>query len=306
MHAIETHGLRMVYKGELFKKSRVALEGLDLTVEEGEIFGYLGPNGAGKTTTLKCLVGLVRPTAGRASILGVPVESVESRKSVGFLPEEPYFYEYLTGLETIEFYARLSRVRREESKKRAREILELVGLSQAAEERVRTYSRGMRQRLGFASAIVHTPKVVIFDEPMGGLDPGGRKEFRDLILSLRDSGATIFFSTHIISDVEALCDRVGILSGGKLVASGRLADLVSGRVKSVDVELEALADVELKSMREDIIRMVQEGRFLHLTVKDIDAAQRVIRIARERGAKVIEINRRRETLEEVFLREAGD
>lgn len=304
MHAIETQGLGMVYKQDLFKKGRVALRGLDLAVEEGEIFGYVGPNGAGKTTTIKCLVGLVRPTSGKASILGKPVESVESRKSLGFLPEEPYFYEYLTGTETMEFYARLSGLRGEEAKKRTGEVLELVGLSQAAEERVRGYSRGMRQRLGLASAIVHNPRVVILDEPMGGLDPAGRKEVRDLMASLRDSGATVFLSTHIISDVEALCDRVGMLSAGRLVACGKLSELVSGRVKAVDATVEGLATVDVEPLRDAIVRMAQEGRFLHLTLKDVEAAQKLVDLARGRGARVVELNRRTESLEEVFLREA--
>ena len=294
----------MVYRQDIFKKGRVALRGLDLAVEEGEIFGYVGPNGAGKTTTIKCLVGLVRPTSGKASIFGKPVESVESRESLGFLPEEPYFYEYLTGTETMEFYARLSGLRGEGAKKRAGEVLELVGLSQATEERVRGYSRGMRQRLGLASAIVHNPRVVILDEPMGGLDPAGRKEVRDLMVSLRDSGATVFLSTHIISDVEALCDRVGMLSAGRLVACGTLSELVSGRVKAVDATVEGLATVDVEPLRDAIVRKAQEGKFLHLTLKDVDAAQKLIDLARARGARVVELNRRTESLEEVFLREA--
>ncbi len=306
MRAIETQGLGMVYRQELFKKSRAALRGLDLAVEEGEVFGYVGPNGAGKTTTIKCLVGLVRPTSGKASIFGTPVESVGSRKSLGFLPEEPYFYEYLTGAETIEFYVRLSGLRGKEAGDRTREVLETVGLAQAADGRVRGYSRGMRQRLGLASAIVHRPRLVILDEPMGGLDPAGRKEVRDLMLSLRDSGSTVFFSTHIISDVEALCDRVGMLSAGKLVACGKLSELVLGGIRSVDATVEGLAAVDVEPLKEDVLRMAQEGRFLHLALKDMQAAQKLLDVARARGAQVVELNRRTETLEEVFLRETVD
>ncbi|MBW2494215.1 MAG: ABC transporter ATP-binding protein, partial [Deltaproteobacteria bacterium] len=187
------------------------LEGISFRVREREIFGFIGPNGAGKTTTLKVLMGLIRATSGRASILGHDVSEISFRRQIGFLPEQPYFYDYLTGREILRFYSKLSGVRREHRERRVTELLELVGLTAAGNTRLRGYSKGMLQRIGVAQALVHDPQVVFLDEPMSGLDPVGRKEVRDIILRLRDEGKTIFMNTHILSDVEMVCDRVAII-----------------------------------------------------------------------------------------------
>jgi ABC-2 type transport system ATP-binding protein len=237
MAAIEILGLEKTYSvGFWRKKPKRALRPLHLTVEEGEIFGFLGPNGAGKTTTLKLLMGLVFPTAGSARILGMEVNDPRMKAQIGFLPEQPYFYDYLTARELLEYYGQLSGVASKERSRKVNEVLERVGLPDAAETQLRKFSKGMLQRVGIAQAILHDPKVVFFDEPMSGLDPMGRREVRDLMEQLKQEGKTVFFSTHILSDAEALCDRVAIIHQGELRGIGAVADLTSsvhGKVELV-------------------------------------------------------------------------
>ena len=237
MAAIEILGLEKTYSiGFWRKKPKRALRPLHLRVEEGEIFGFLGPNGAGKTTTLKLLMGLVFPTAGLARILGMDYQDPGVKAQIGFLPEQPYFYDYLTGRELLEYYAQLSGVPAKERSHRVNEMLERVGLREAAGVQLRKFSKGMLQRVGIAQAILHDPKVVFLDEPMSGLDPMGRREVRDLMEILKRQGKTVFFSTHILSDAEALCDRVAILHQGQLRGVGAIADLtgsVQGKVELV-------------------------------------------------------------------------
>jgi ABC-2 type transport system ATP-binding protein len=237
MLAIEILGLEKTYSiGFWRKKPKLALKPLHLQVEEGEIFGFLGPNGAGKTTTLKLLMGLVFPTAGSARVLGMDYNDPRVKAQIGFLPEQPYFYDYLTARELLEYYARLSGVSSIGRSRKVDEMLELVGLGNAGGVQLRKFSKGMLQRVGIAQAILHDPKVVFFDEPMSGLDPMGRREVRDLMEQLKREGKTVFFSTHILSDAEALCDRVAILHLGELRGVGAVADLtasVQGKVELV-------------------------------------------------------------------------
>jgi ABC-2 type transport system ATP-binding protein len=211
------------------------LQPLHLTVEEGEIFGFLGPNGAGKTTTLKMLMGLVFPTAGTARILGHDWTDPEVKAQIGFLPEQPYFYDYLTAHELLDYYGQLSGVAAKERKPRIDEVLQLVGLTDVKGVQLRKFSKGMLQRVGIAQAILHNPKVVFFDEPMSGLDPIGRREVRDLMEQLKHEGKTVFFSTHILSDAEALCDRVAIIHQGELRRVGAVADLTGSVQSKVEV-----------------------------------------------------------------------
>src|SRR3989441_5885089 len=228
MAAIEILGLEKTYTvGFWRKKPKRALRPLHLKVEEGEIFGFLGPNGAGKTTTLKLLMGLVFPTAGSARILGMEVNDPRMKAQIGFLPEQPYFYDYLTAKELLEYYAQLSGVPAKERSKRVEAMLARVGLSEAACVQLRKFSKGMLQRVGLAQAILHSPEMVFLDEPMSGLDPMGRREVRDLIQELQQEGKTVFFSTHILSDAEALCDRVAVIHKGELRAVGAVANLTS-------------------------------------------------------------------------------
>ena len=237
MPAIEILGLEKTYTvGFWHKKPRHALRPLNLTVEEGEIFGFLGPNGAGKTTTLKLLMGLIFPTAGSARILGAELGDPRVKAQIGFLPEQPYFYDYLTARELLEYYGELSGVDPKQRSRKVDEVLQRVGLRDAATVQLRKFSKGMLQRAGIAQAILHDPKVLFFDEPMSGLDPMGRREVRDLMEQLKHVGKTVFFSTHILSDAEALCDRVAIINKGELRGVGAVADLTSsvqGKVELV-------------------------------------------------------------------------
>jgi ABC-2 type transport system ATP-binding protein len=280
------------------RRKRV-LDGISFQVREQEIFGFIGPNGAGKTTTLKVLMGLVRATSGSASILGHDVSETAFRRQIGFLPENPYFYDYLTGCEILRFYANLSGVRKRAD--RVDQLLELVGLSDARNARLRTYSKGMLQRIGIAQALVHDPMVVFLDEPMSGLDPVGRKQVRDLILRLRAEGKTVFMNTHILSDVEMVCDRVAIIVGGQIRYEGAIdhflgagepeADLVLANVPAeAAVELEERFGAQLRG---------HAGRVeLRISEKDTSAA---LRVALEAAAEVISVTPHRVSLESVFM-----
>ncbi|MEZ4467203.1 MAG: ABC transporter ATP-binding protein [bacterium] len=213
-----------------------AVRGVSLRVEPGEIFGFLGPNGAGKTTTIKMLMGLIRPTSGTASILGRPLGDREARARLGFLPEHPYFYDYLKPIEFLDFYGRLFRIDARERRRRAEALVDRVGLRHAVNRPLRKFSKGMVQRIGIAQALINDPDLVVLDEPMSGLDPMGRKDVRDLIFALKEQGKTVFFSSHILQDVEALCDRVAIMARGRLRSIGPLHTLLGDEVERIDVQ----------------------------------------------------------------------
>jgi ABC-2 type transport system ATP-binding protein len=237
MAAIEILGLEKTYSvGFWRKRPKVALRPLTLSVEDGEIFGFLGPNGAGKTTTLKMLMGLVFPTGGTARILGMDLDDPRMKAQIGFLPEQPYFYDHLTARELLKYYGQLSGVESKQLSRKAEAVLERVGLIDAANVQLRRFSKGMLQRVGIAQAILHDPKIVFLDEPMSGLDPMGRREVRNLIEELKGEGKTVFFSTHILADAEALCDRVAIIHLGELRRVGAVAEFtesVHGKVEII-------------------------------------------------------------------------
>jgi ABC-2 type transport system ATP-binding protein len=300
MIAIDILGLEKTYNvGFWRKKPRCALKPLHLSVEEGEIFGFLGPNGAGKTTTLKMLMGLVYPTAGTAKILGMDINDPRMKAQIGFLPEQPYFYDYLTAGELLNYYAQLSGVASEERERKVREVLERVGLPDVIKVQLRKFSKGMLQRVGIAQAILHDPRIVFFDEPMSGLDPMGRREVRDLMEELKHEGKTVFFSTHILSDAEALCDRVAIIHLGELRSVGAVADLTSsieGKIEliwhgnKVPASLKALgADCHVTG---DTVRAV-------LLEGNQDAALEALRREQLRIVSLIPV---RTSLEEYFVR----
>lgn len=299
MTAIETVALEKVYQvGFWRKRPRVGLRPLNLVVNEGEVFGYLGPNGAGKTTTLKLLMGLVFPTGGSAKILGMPYDDPRVRVLIGFLPEQPYFYDYLTAGELLQYYAQLSGVPAGERRARAEAVLARVGISDSWRLQLRKFSKGMLQRVGIAQAILHDPKVVFLDEPMSGLDPIGRREVRDLIQSLKEEGKTVFFSTHILSDAEALCDRVAVLHHGELRGVGAVADLtatVGGRVELLWQGLSALGAVTALGcechVAGDVVRAV-------LPESQMDLALDSLRRLR---ARLISVTPVRPTLEDYFI-----
>lgn len=225
--AVAVHGLTKVFPVPLHRQWVGAVRDLDLRVEPGEVYGLLGPNGSGKSTTLKIILGLVSPTRGRTEIFGRDSSRVDSRETVGFLPENPYFYKYLTGAETLRFFGKLCGLRGKQLQKRSDELLELVGLTNARNRRLGTYSKGMLQRIGLAQALINEPKLVVLDEPTAGVDPAGSREIRDLIVDLKRRGITVLLSSHLLAQVQEICDRVGILANGKLVREGRLEELIA-------------------------------------------------------------------------------
>ena len=225
--AVAVRGLTKVFPIPFRRKSIVAVRDLDLSVQAGEVYGLLGPNGSGKSTTLKIILGLVSPTRGRTEIFGRDSSLVKSREAVGFLPENPYFYKYLSGAETLRFFGKLCGLRGKSLEERIAELLELVGLTSARDRRLDTYSKGMLQRIGLAQALINEPRLVVLDEPTAGVDPAGSREIRDLIVDLRRRGITVLLSSHLLTQVQEICDRVGILSNGVLVREGRLEDLLA-------------------------------------------------------------------------------
>jgi ABC-2 type transport system ATP-binding protein len=238
--AIEILGLTKDFPvGFWRKRMRRSLDNLSFQVDEGEVFGFLGPNGAGKTTTMKLLMGLIFPTSGTARVRGRSIDDVEMHREIGYLPEQPYFYDYLTARELLDYYARFSNYGAAERRERVSKFLERVGLAAAGDVQLRKFSKGMLQRAGIAQAILHDPSVVILDEPMSGLDPVGRREVRDIILELKKQGRTVFFSTHILSDAEMLCDRVAVLAGGKLQGVGAPGAIVAIKAPAMEILFEA-------------------------------------------------------------------
>ena len=283
----------------------VALDGLSLTVTRGEVFGFLGPNGAGKTTTLKILMGLVRPTSGSVSVLGKPAGHVETRRRVGFLPESPYFYDYLTAEEFLGFYGRLAGLGPAVIRQRVSDLLALVSLIDAKTRQLRNFSKGMLQRIGLAQALIHDPELIILDEPMTGLDPVGRKEVRDLILSLRDRGKTIFFSTHILHDVEMICDRVGIVMRGRLMASGRVEELIrSDQTQSVEIVCQQVNGEGNALIRSMATRVLQQGQQCLIVLPNADSLDALVTEIRRQGGRLISVTPHKTSLEDLFFQAA--
>ncbi|MGZ4787414.1 MAG: ABC transporter ATP-binding protein [Terriglobales bacterium] len=300
MAAIETFALEKSYQvGFWRKKTKVALKRLTLSVPEREIFGYLGPNGAGKTTTLRLLMGLAAPTGGEFKILGGDVTDPAIRSQIGFLPEQPYFYDYLTARELLNYFAALSAIPGKERTRRIEATLKRVGLHEEAwGTQLRKLSKGMLQRVGLAQAILHEPKLVILDEPMSGLDPMGRREVRDLIEELNHEGKTIFFSTHILSDAEALCDRVAVLDRGELRGVGVVADLIGSVKGNVEIMWHGTAAVQAMKAQGFETHVVGETARAVVPESEVD---RVIDLLRKQQAKLIAVTPMRSTLEDYFM-----
>jgi ABC-2 type transport system ATP-binding protein len=274
------------------------LKGISFAVGEGEIFGYLGPNGAGKTTTIKCVLGLIFPDAGTIGLFGRDHLDPRAKGRLGFLPENPYFYDYLTGREFLDFYGQLFALPKPERDAAVSRLLKLVDMEQAADLPLRKFSRGMLQRIGLAQALINDPSLVILDEPLGGLDPLGRKEIRDIILRLRDAGKTVFLSSHILQDIEMICDRVAIIVSGRILSLGRLADLVSETVLFTEITVSGVAESDLAGLGESL--STQAGRTL-LKVCDEPNIEAVLAITRAQGGKVHSLIPRTQTLEDIFV-----
>ncbi|HET6935267.1 MAG TPA: ABC transporter ATP-binding protein [Candidatus Angelobacter sp.] len=299
MHAIEIQALSKDYAVGFWKKKlRPALKPLDLTVEVGETFGFLGPNGAGKTTTLKLLMGIIFPTSGTARILGRDFHDPEIKRKIGFLPEQPYFYDYLSATELLNYYGQLSGMPHEGRKEKIAALLERVGLGDAGSKQLRKFSKGMLQRVGIAQAIIHDPEVLFLDEPMSGLDPLGRHEIRELIQSLKDAGKTIFFSTHILSDAEALCDRVAVIHKGELRGVGVVNDLRSQTAGRTEVIWEGAS--ALNAVARTLIESHVTADTVRATVstQDLDP---LLEKLRQQHAKLVSVTPLHGTLEEYFL-----
>jgi ABC-2 type transport system ATP-binding protein len=301
---IRVDRLRKVFRQGFWMRRVEAVKEVSFEVKAGHIYGFLGPNGAGKTTTIKMLTGLIAPTSGTASIFGEPIPSPKAMRRVGFLPENPYVYPYLTPREFVEMCARLSGLRSREARQRTERVLDQVGVLYAADRPVRRLSKGMLQRTGLGAALVADPELLILDEPMSGLDPVGRKEVRDLILKEREGGRTIFFSTHILSDVEMMCDHVTILRRGSVVVSGELRGLLRRDVKRTEITvLEAPESFEQWCAAEGLALRRTPGR-LAVDVEGEERLRAVVRRIVDDGLVLAQIVPRSETLEDLFLREA--
>jgi ABC-2 type transport system ATP-binding protein len=308
VHAIETEDLTKDYAlGFWRKRPYRALDRLSIQVAPGEVFGFLGPNGAGKTTTLKLLLHLVFPTAGRAEILGRPVGDVATRRRIGYLPENPYFYDHLTAVEVLDYFGRLFGLPSAVRAGRVSKLLDRVELGAERRMPMRRYSKGMLQRVGLAQALLNEPEVIFLDEPMSGLDPIGRRMVRELILELRDRGATVFFSSHILADAEAVCSRVAILSAGRLAAAGRLTDLLAFGIKGWEIIVDRVTADGLPRLQalDATARRIAEARYAielpagarpELILADLVAG----------GASIVAVNPLRDTLEDFFMRQVAD
>jgi len=292
--------------GFLRKKINAVLD-VSFEVRRGEIFGFLGPNGAGKTTTLKMLMGLIFPSRGRAEVLGLPVPSLAAKRRLGYLPETPYFYDYLSPEEFLDLVGALSDVPRATRRERANRLIGRVGLDHARGRPLRKFSKGMLQRVGIAQALMGDPELVVLDEPMTGLDPLGRKEIRDLIVELRGEGRTVFYSTHILPDVEMTCDRVAMIFAGRTRQVGPLSELLSARVVSTEVRLAAKDPGSGGRIGPPLppgatLRETPEGLVIELPAEvDVDA---FLQTALGSGARILAVVPRRESLEDFFVRQA--
>ena len=308
--AIEIRNLSKDYETGFWKKKRVrALDDLSLNVKPGQIFGFLGGNGAGKTTTIKTLMRLIFPTEGAARILGHDIADVQMHRRIGYCPENPYFYDYLTALELMEYFGELFGYEKADRKIKTEELLTAVGLDEKDWKRqLRKFSKGMLQRVGIAQSLINDPELVFFDEPMSGLDPVGRREIRELIAGLRDKGTTVFMSTHILSDIEALCDDVAILRNGKLAASGSLNDLLKRNADSNELEI-SVQGVSAEAIREQIdfiagatLLAKPSGAIVRiLDEADIEA---VLQITRTAGGHLASIQPVKQSLEELFVKKS--
>jgi len=282
-----------------------AVKDISLSVNAGEIYGFLGPNGAGKMTTIKALLGLIRPTAGTIRVLGASPDDLSWRSQVGYLPETPYFYEYLSGLELVTWFGRLAGLNAHEASQQAKARLERVGLAHAMTRPVRKYSKGMLQRTGLAQSLIGDPKLLILDEPMTGLDPIGRRDIRELLLELRAEGRTVFYSTHILPDVEMTCDRVAIIHQGRVIQEGALSEILTSTIRGVSVSLVNLAPPLLEQLKLEQVQHRAEGNVVQAEFKTMDSAVSFVGEAQRQGARLERLEPHRMDLEEIFVSSLG-
>jgi ABC-2 type transport system ATP-binding protein len=301
---VQTEQLSKIFSVGFWGKKVTAVDGINLEVRPGEVFGFLGPNGAGKTTTLKILMGLIYPTSGQAWLFGRDLGDPQTKARLGFLPESPYFYDYLTSREFLEFYGHLFGLWGAVLDKRIDELLELVGMTHAKDLQLRKFSKGMLQRVGVAQALINDPELVVLDEPMSGLDPIGRKEVRDLILRLKDSGKTVLFSSHILHDAEVLCDRVAMILKGRLVACGRVTDLLDQRAShQVELVVDRLTPEGLDHLRPLTDKVVMQGDLMLVVLKSQQQVGGALEIIRAAKARLVSLTPQKGSLEDLFIRE---
>jgi ABC-2 type transport system ATP-binding protein len=298
---IELVGLSKTYRLGFFMTRKVrALDALDLAIQPGQVYGLLGPNGAGKSTTIKIVMNLVQATAGTAQLFGRRPSDTEARRQVGYVPENPAPYEYLTGREFVQLAADLSGVPQGQVRARTAEVLESLGMDKAADLQIRRYSKGMIQRVALAQAVVHRPKLLILDEPTSGLDPVGRRLVRDFILAERNRGTTVLFCTHIIPDVEALCDQVAVLVNGRRVREGKVAELLTASIPQMELVLEGLSEERLRGLGRNLDEVQVIDTRLLVRCRDAEA-QRLVAQVLQAGARVLSLQPTRFTLEDLFL-----
>ncbi|MGB8953367.1 MAG: ABC transporter ATP-binding protein [Candidatus Aminicenantales bacterium] len=296
--ALRIENLQKSFPVGFIPQKKKILNGISLSVNEGEIFGYLGPNGAGKTTTLKCTLGLIFPDEGKIEIFNQSHLSPKARERVGFLPENPYFYDYLTAKEFLDFYGRLFLLKKNIREERILELLKLVGLETVPNLQLRKFSRGMLQRIGLAQALINAPSLVLLDEPLGGLDPLGRKEIRDVIIRLREEGKTVFLSSHILQDIEMICDRVAIIVNGQIISQGALADLISEKILFTELTISGIEKEVLSGIGECL--SIHSGRTL-LKVFDEEKISSILNLVEKRKGKIHSLIPRTQTLEDLFV-----
>jgi ABC-2 type transport system ATP-binding protein len=300
MKALEIKNLKKTFKSNFLIKQYHVLKDINLSVEKGEVYGFLGPNGAGKTTTIKCILGLIFPDAGEITLLGQPANTGESKKKLGFLPEQPYFYDYLTPVELLTFTGMLFGIPRPQLTKKIQELIHLVGLEGKENIKLRKFSKGMVQRIGLAQTLVHDPELLILDEPFSGLDPIGRKELRDIILSLKEEGKTIFFSSHILQDMELMVDRVGIILAGQTRKEGKLSDLISLSVHDYEIAFTGLPEQVLK---ENQLAYTRRDKDYIVRADTQQESNRIIGIINRGGGHILSVTPSKMTLEDIFLKE---
>jgi ABC-2 type transport system ATP-binding protein len=306
-YIVEIENLTKDYEKGFFVKKKIrALDGLTLNVESGQIFGFLGGNGAGKTTTIKILMSLIFPTTGNAKILGEDISHVKMRSRIGYCPENPYFYDYLKASELMNYFGQLFGLDASTRKRKTEELLTKVGLEESAWNRqLRKFSKGMMQRVGIAQALINDPEIVFLDEPMSGLDPIGRREIRELIAELREKGTTVFMSTHILSDIEALCDNVAILQKGKLAHLGKLDELLtkSGEKQVFEITLQGVSAEEIRAEIEKIAgaRLFPKAIGVNVHVLEEADIDKVLKTARSAGGKLVSVQPVKQSLEELFI-----
>jgi ABC-2 type transport system ATP-binding protein len=304
-HVVQIENIRKVFRVGFWGRRVTAVDQLSLEVRRGEVFGFLGPNGAGKTTTIKMLMGLIYPTSGQARIFGHAVGDPAAKAKLGFLPESPYFYDYLTSREFLNFYGHLFGLWGGSLDRRVDELLELVGMSHAKDLQLRKFSKGMLQRVGIAQALINDPELVVLDEPMSGLDPIGRKEVRDLIFRLKESGKTVMFSSHILHDAELLCDRVAMIMKGRLVACGQVSELIQqGTTHEVEMVVDRLSPEGLEHLRVLATKVMVSGERVIAVLSSQPQVDEALEVIRAAHAKLVSLTPHKASLEDLFIREA--